>query len=173
MNRSSFFTHYLLNLAILWDYADFYFGEVTAPFLGLPLVMLGRILYAISPDFFYGSAFLFKIFVFIITFVGLKVIPLERSSRLLLPKIWGFMLALFWVKIRVINMVLMGIIYNFLYKMIWQAFINKDLVNQWFREPLGLNLFWERFLLLFLVALSSGISTNICYYFLKLFSLTL
>jgi hypothetical protein len=148
-------------------------GDLIASFLGLPLVLFGRLLYFVSADLFYLSMISLTLLVLFITFVGLKVIPIERFAQLLLPRILGFMIALFWVKTKMMNLVLVGLIYNFLHKMVLQYFLSKDFINYWLKDFLGLNFFWEKFLLLFSVAFTAGIGTNICYNFLKIFSLVL
>lgn len=173
MNQRDFFNYHILNIAILWNFADFYMGDLIASFLGLPLVLFGRLLYFFSADLFYLGMASFTLLAFFVTLVGLKVIPIERFARLLWPRILGFMLALFWVKTKILNLILVGLIYNFLHKALLQYFLSKDLINYWLKDFLGLNFFWEKFLLLFSAAFAAGIGTNICYNILKLFSLVL
>jgi len=169
MNRREFFSYYLLNVALLGNFADFYMGDVVASFLGIPIILLGKVIYFLSPDLFYISLMLLALLTLVVTFAGMRVIPTERFAKLLLPKILGFLLAFFWVKVRVSNLILVGMIYNFFYKLCFQYFVSKDLINDWGGELLGLNIFWEKLLLLFSVAFSAGIATNLIYHCLRMF----
>lgn len=173
MNKREFINHHLLQVAILGNFSEFYLGETLASFLGLPIIFLGKILYFFSIDLFYLSLIMTVVLSMIITFFGLRVIPIERFTKLLLPKILGFMLAFFWVKTRILNFLLIGILYNFLHKFIFKYFVTKNVINNFASDTLGLNVFWEKYILLFAVSISAGLGTNIIYTFLKIFSLVL
>jgi hypothetical protein len=173
MNKREFINHHLLQVAILGNFSEFYLGEMFLSFLGLPIIFFGKILYFFSIDLFYLGLIAAVVFSMIITFFGLRVIPVERFTKLLLPKILGFMLAFFWVKTRILNFLLIGVLYNFLHKFIFKYFVTKNVINNFASDTLGLNIFWEKYILLFAVAISAGLSTNIIYTFLKIFSLVL
>lgn len=170
MNLRNFFDHYILNLAILWNFADFYMGDKIVTFLALPLVLFGRLIHYFSIDLFYILFMLNFTLVLFVTFIGLRVLPIERFTKLLLPKILGFMVSLFWVKSRLINLFLLGVLYNFIYSIVFKYFVAKDSINAYFKDALGLTFFWEKYLLLFTTAISSGFLTSMCYHLLKLFS---
>ncbi len=171
MSLREYIWHHLFNLAILWNFSDFYLGDMVATFFGLPIVFLGRLLYmTVAADYFYFFFILWFWLVSFVTLIGIKVVPSERFNKLLLPKIYGFTLSLFLIKTKFLNFFVLGALYNVIYALLMKYFVSKSLVSKFLQDTLELNFLWERFLLLFSVAISTGILTNFSYHILRLFS---
>lgn len=174
MSLRDFFGYHIFNIAILWNFADFYMGDVVVTFLGLPFVFLGRLMYAKMPaDYFFISSSLLFWFVFFVTLIGLKVVPAERFQRLLLPKVYGFILSLFLIKTKFLNYFVLGLLYNGVHAIVMKYFLNKNLVQKIFQDVFELNFLWEKLFVLFSVAVSSAIISNFLYQFLRVLSAVL
>ena len=171
MNLREKISFNILNFAILWNFSDFYQGDFLVSFLGLPFVLLGRVFYKASPDLFYFWLFFLSLTVFVVNVIAIHMIPAEKVHKLVLPKVYGFMLSLAFVNAKLLNLFLVWVIYNLVYKLTFRYFINRLAIIEQIKETLYLNLFWEKLFVLFGISISAGLVTNFFYNFLKIFSI--
>lgn len=164
MNLKSIIERELFQFSIFWNLTDFYGGKFVEPFLGLPLFFLNRLIYSFSKDLFYIEFIIFSGIIFAATFVGLKILSLERYYRITTPKIWGLLIALVFIKSKFFTICFLTLIYSFMYNFFWNFFQKTDFVNQYFGTFFDLNSFWEKMFQFFLVATCAAFFVNFGYH---------
>ena len=171
MSLKETFRYHIFHFAILWNFADFYLGDLVASFLGLPIVLLGRLIYVASADLFYLLFFAALTLTLVATFVGLRVVPNERYNKIVLPKILGMIFSLAFVKTKIINFFLIGILYNIIHKAFEKKLSSQDWYINFLKQDLELNFFWEQYVNFFAYALSASFLTNLIYHLFKVLSM--
>ena len=171
MNLLERIKYYLFNLSILWNANDFYMGSSLASFLAVPIVIILRLVHSFSIDLFYITLFCIKITIFTATFIGLKITPVERFKSIILPKVFGFMIAMMFIRGRFLNYMLVGVLFNTIHTLLYKQFYAKGIVSSIIRDNLDFNAFWEKYFILFSNAIAAGLATNIIFNVFRFLSL--
>lgn len=162
---------FFCDFALLWDIFSFYGGRFFEPFFMLLFFVLGRMIYYFSKDLFYIFFAFYHFVIFVSTLVALKVLPIEKFTRIALPKAWGLLIALAFINGTVFSAILLTFFYALLYEVVWKFFLTNNLIKSYLQNFLEINFFWEQFLQIFTVPLFTGLIVNLIYHFLKLITL--
>lgn len=169
MNLREVVTFNLFQISILFNFAEFYLGQWTLAVFALPIVLMGRFFYMFSPDLFYVTFFAFHWLAIVSSIVGVKVLPAERSSQVLVHRLFANCLAFLFVQNRIFHFLFVAVAFNVIFFFLEKYFKKNNNFNLFVDfigdNPQILHICFQWFL-----ALSTAFLTNFAYQIFRVIS---